>query len=203
MPPVSHQIRRAQKGDGAAAVAALADAFHDDPVMTWLLGTRVRREPKLRMMFGGAIGGELAKPDHLVDVGGDGMGVALWHEVDDWKSPDRPLRQVLPAAFRIFGWRLPMAMRVRPAMESVHPEAPHRYLAFIGVHRSKQGTGLGERQYHRDDGQFVEYAVQVETERVDDRAERVARRVAPQQAAAVKPARLGRGHVKLAVFIEH
>jgi len=34
-------------------------------------------------------------------------------------------------------------MRVSPAMASVHPEEPHRYLHFIGVHQDHQGSGLG------------------------------------------------------------
>lgn len=124
-------------------MAALADAFLDDPAMTWIIGPKVDRTPRLRALFANSLRSELAKPHHIVDVAADAQAVALWHDVDDWKTPNRQVLKMVPRAFDAFRWRLPQALRVLSAMESVHPEAPHRYLGFIGVHRSHQGTGLG------------------------------------------------------------
>jgi len=98
------------------------------------------------MLFQGSLRGELAKSEHIVDVAGDGQTVratALWHDVDDWDSPTPPMRQLLPRLWQLFGTRTLRAMRISPAMTSVHPEEPHRYLHFIGVHKEAQGSGLG------------------------------------------------------------
>ena len=51
--------------------------------------------------------------------------------------------------------------------------------------------------------QVVEDPVQVEAERVHDRPERMARRIAPEQLATRQPARFRRGDIKLAVLISH
>lgn len=137
-------VRRAVPADLKPGAAALASAFSTDPILRWLIASKV--DERLTMLFQGSLGGEFAKPAHIVDVAGDGETVratALWHEVDDWKSPTPPVRQLLPRLFKLFGARSLRAMRISPAMDSVHPEEPHRYLHFIGVHKDAQGSGLG------------------------------------------------------------
>lgn len=140
-PPI---VRRAVPADLKLGSSALASAFSTDPILRWLIGSKV--DERMAMLFQGSLGGELAKPSHIVDVAGDGETVqatALWHEVDDWNSPTPPMRQLLPRLHQLFGRRMLRAMRISPAMASVHPEEPHRYLHFIGVHKDAQGTGLG------------------------------------------------------------
>lgn len=140
-PPI---VRRAVAADLEPGVAALASAFSTDPILLWLIATKI--DERLTMLFTGSLGGEFAKPAHIVDVAGDGEAVqatALWHDVDDWKSPTPPIRQLLPRLYQLFGRRTLRAMRISPAMDSVHPEEPHRYLHFIGVHQEHQGKGLG------------------------------------------------------------
>lgn len=128
----------ADLGPGAAA---LASAFANDPIFNWLVPTDV--ESRLTMLFKGRLGAELAKPHHIVDVDDDARAVALWHDVDDWKSPTPPLRHLLPGMYRLFGMRTLRAMRISPAMDAAHPAEPHRYLHFIGVHDDYRGTGRG------------------------------------------------------------
>lgn len=140
MVPPPH-VRRATAGDLKQGAASLTSAFAGDPIFNWLVPKDV--EARLAVIFKGSLGGELAKSHHIVDVAEDAKAVALWHDVDDWKSPTPPMRQLLPRLFQLFGSRTLRAMRVSPAMEAVHPEEPHRYLHFIGVHREHKGTGLG------------------------------------------------------------
>lgn len=143
MAPSTSPVRRAQATDLDEGVSALAGAFEHDPIFNWLLPDRGDVRLRLETLFRGTLGAELAKPGHIVDVAGDGKGVALWHDVDEWQSPTPPMRQLLPRLWSLFGFRMLRAMRVSPAMASVHPAEPHRYLHFIGVHPDHKGTGLG------------------------------------------------------------
>ena len=59
----------------------------------------------------------------------------------------------------------------------------------------QQCAGFCQGQDQRHDGQFVEHPVQIKSQAVDDWPKRVPRRIAPQQAAAIKPARARRGDV--------
>jgi ribosomal protein S18 acetylase RimI-like enzyme len=121
----------------------LAGAFASDPVMRWLIGSRADTRARLRILFENSLAREVAKPTHIVDVEDSGRAVALWHEVDDWKSPDAPVLRVLRSVFRIFRWRLPQAVRLISMIEAAHPEEPHRHLGFIGVDPAHQGSGFG------------------------------------------------------------
>lgn len=136
-------VRRATSSDAAAGAATLAGAFATDPVMNWLIGPKADVESRLRLLFDRSLGAELAKPSHVVDIAASGRGVALWREMDGVSEAKSNLRRRLSTAYRVFGWRLPQALRVLSMIEAAHPTTPHRYLAFIGVDPSAQGTGLG------------------------------------------------------------
>lgn len=141
VPASRPDVRRATAADLEISAASLTSAFSGDPIFNWLVPKDV--EQRLSMIFTGSLTSELAKPDHIVDVADDGAGVALWHDVDDWQTPTPPMRELLPRLFKLFGTRSLRAMRISPAMASVHPAEPHRYLHFIGVHRDQKGQGLG------------------------------------------------------------
>jgi GNAT superfamily N-acetyltransferase len=137
------RVRRATFDDRRVATAALASAFAEDPILSWLIGERDDVEARLHHIFGHFLGTELAKELHAVDIVDGGGGVAIWHEVDDWKTPNRQLPRMLPSAIRTFGRRIPRALRTLAMVEKAHPSAPHVYLAFLGVSRDRQGRGLG------------------------------------------------------------
>ena len=137
------EIRRAGATDTGAATSVLASAFAEDPMFAWLIGARTDTERRLPHMFGHFLAAELAKEHHAVDVVEGGGGVAIWHGVDDWKTPIRELARMAPAALRTFGRRLPRALRTLSMVEKAHPEEPHLYLAVLGVSPDRQGQGLG------------------------------------------------------------
>jgi GNAT superfamily N-acetyltransferase len=140
---VVHTARRATGADHDKSSEVLANAFASDPVMSWLIGQRPDIEDRLQHHYYHELGRELTKPEPLVDVVEGRQAVALWHEVDDWKTPLTGLVRAAPAAIRTFQWHVPRALRLLTMLEKAHPKAPHRHLAYIGVHRDHQGTGLG------------------------------------------------------------
>jgi len=111
--------------------------------MSWLVGPDRDAAPRLRRLFGHSLGVELRRDDHLVDVVDAGQAVAVWSEVDEWKTPTLGVVKMIPTAIRTFGRHLPRALRTLAGIERVHPEEPHRYLDFIGVHPDHQGKGFG------------------------------------------------------------
>ena len=136
-------VRRAVPHDRSDATEVLARAFATDPVMSWLVGPERDTAARLHHLFGHSLGVELERDDHLVDVVDSGQAVALWSEVDEWKTPNIDVVKMVPTAIRTFGRYLPRALRTLTGIERVHPEEPHRYLDFIGVHPDHQGMGFG------------------------------------------------------------
>lgn len=136
-------MRRARSSEQAQATKALAHAFGNDPVMSWMIGPDRDTTSRLSHLFGHTLGVELARTDHLVDITDTGGAVALWRDVDEWKTPTSGIVKMVPSAIKTFGRRLPRALQTMSMIERVHPDEPHRYLAFIGVHPNQQGQGLG------------------------------------------------------------
>lgn len=125
------------------SAGVLASAFSDDPIFEFILGDRGDIEVRIANLFRDAAETELRKSSHLVETVDSGNAVALWHEVDDWKTPPMALIRSLPAVMRAFGTSLPRALQVLTSAEKVHPSEPHRHLAYIGTHKDHTGKGRG------------------------------------------------------------
>jgi GNAT superfamily N-acetyltransferase len=127
--------------------AALAEAFGDDPVMSWLLPDARRRPEALRRFFGVETR-HVALP-HACSVAADGpdgaLGAALVLPPGHWRMPIRAQAAHAPAFARVFGRRLPHALALLGAIERRHPRRPHHYLAYVGVVPAAQGLGVGTR----------------------------------------------------------
>jgi GNAT superfamily N-acetyltransferase len=129
--------------DVEAAAAVLANAFAMDPVFRYILGENRDIEQHSKHLFAENIKAELRKPTHLVQRTNDGNAVAIWHDIDSWKTPPAELLRSLPSTVRAFGRSLPRALRVLLSAEKLHPSEPHRHLAYIGTHRDYKGKGHG------------------------------------------------------------
>lgn len=136
-------VQRAESADHLPATDSLAQAFGNDPAMSWMVGAGSDTAKRLSHLFGHMLATELAHGEHLVDVTDGARSVALWHDVDQWKTSPSATVKMVPAAIRTFGRRLPVALRALSMIEKVHPDEPHRHLAFIGVNPAHQGQGLG------------------------------------------------------------
>lgn len=128
------------------ASRALAAAFCDDPVLSWLIPGERRRLPALERFF--AIEGRDIVLGHgrsvALEASGGGLtGVALVLPGDRWRTPVKVQARQGPRYLQIFGRRLPVALGVLTRMEHRHPREPHVYLPYIGVIPASQGEGIG------------------------------------------------------------
>lgn len=147
-------VRRAGRPDRAALNGALAAAFLDDPVFTWLMPQRDDRRGRLPATFD-AFTAAFARHDetHLVPSAGSAAGSAAGGAagVAMWAPPG--VEPVHPDDEDRFGAELVAVAgdhleRFTVCMErfgEVHPEEPAWYLQFLGVDPLHQGQGFGSR----------------------------------------------------------
>jgi GNAT superfamily N-acetyltransferase len=126
---------------------ALAAAFYDDPVFSWLIPAERRRLRALERYF--AIEARDIVLGHGRSVacrtpGGRLAGVALVLPGEEWRTPVKVQATLSPRYAQVFGRRLPVALAVLTRMESRHMREPHVYLPYIGVIPACQGRGMGE-----------------------------------------------------------
>jgi GNAT superfamily N-acetyltransferase len=138
-------VRCAHRSDVPALARVLGRAFHADPVMTWMQPDAGRRTAALPGFFAA-----LARHHFLtgacadVAVADSGIGAAaLWDPPGGWHHSPREQFAMLPAAIRAFRGHLAAGRALTEAMQAVHPEEPHWYLAIIGSDTSVRGSGYG------------------------------------------------------------
>ena len=135
-----------RRADVRALARTLGRAFHDDPVMTWMLpdvAARARGLPRMfatltRHHFLGGGGMEVAR-------GSDTIGAAaLWDPPGGWKQSRLEGLIMTPGFIWAFGPRASVGQEVAETMKRLHPEEPHWYLAVIGSDPSVRGKGFGQ-----------------------------------------------------------
>jgi len=134
--------RAATWADAEALSATLARAFHDDPLMCFLLqdaATRPAKMPRLfRLLF------KLGLPYGACDVTDGYEAAAMWRPPNQWEIPWWQYVVNGGEFLGIFGWA--GARQVTATMDVVeknHPHEPHWYLQAIGTDTQKQGKGYG------------------------------------------------------------
>ncbi len=129
--------------DRDRAVAALAQAFYDDPVFSWFLRGDARRLGQIERLFG-LWGRRIWFDQGLSYSTGSVAGAALWMAPDRWHLSMRQQLPLLAPMLRDAGPRgFGRVMRMLNKMESQHPSQSHYYLPIIGVAPAWQGKGLG------------------------------------------------------------
>ena len=138
-------VRPARRSDVPALARALGRAFYDDPVMTWLQPDAGRRSAALAGFFGAMTRYHfLAGGGAEVATSESGMGAAaLWDPPGRWHHSSREQVAMLPAVIRAFRGHLGAGRALTEAMQAVHPEEPHWYLAIIGSDPTVRGSGCG------------------------------------------------------------
>ncbi|HEY2537187.1 MAG TPA: GNAT family N-acetyltransferase [Solirubrobacteraceae bacterium] len=139
----SPSARIAQASESGPLAKALAAAFFDDPVFSWLIGKGASRRARLEQYF--AI--QLA---HSFENGcvwtSDGLqGAALCMPPGQWHLPPKLLLAHGGRFTNVFRGRLPRAIGLLAAVERRHLRGAHYYFANIGVAPEAQGRGLGSR----------------------------------------------------------
>jgi ribosomal protein S18 acetylase RimI-like enzyme len=143
--PTSIDIRPAQKGDVRDISRLLAEAFYDDPVMSWMLPDDRTRLKALTRAFAGLTrhhflsraGSEVGSRDGTVGA------ATLWDPPGRRKGSRLEELLMMPTMLWAFRSRVPASVAVMELMEKHHPEDPHWYLMVIGSDPSVRGAGFG------------------------------------------------------------
>jgi GNAT superfamily N-acetyltransferase len=136
------QVRPATPDDHEGAAEALALAFEHDPAWGHLLPDDSTRAERLLLYFTTEIESQVPGRRRLW-VTEDGAGAAVWADPGNWRIPiHSTLAEAVPMT-RVFGRRLPLALRALLRIEGHHPKPHHHYLQYLGVEPRRQGRGLG------------------------------------------------------------
>jgi GNAT superfamily N-acetyltransferase len=143
-------VRPCRKADVGELSVVLARAFHDDPVMMWMLPKVVSRARALPRMFATMTRHHFLSGDGAEVANRDGAigGATLWDAPGRWKTPQREEWLMKPAFVAAFRSRTPAAQKVADVMKENHPEEPHWYLMIIGTDPSVRGKGFGQALMH-------------------------------------------------------
>lgn len=139
-------IRRARSADVDAAVAALAEAFAEDPLMGCFFaehpggvrgGTAAFFSILLRVRL------ELEMPAYVLQQGDEILGAVMGYDTSRpaWPASLTDEWGRLESATPRFSGRLAAYEQICDAHE---PDEAHHYLGVIGVHPSLQGVGAGK-----------------------------------------------------------
>lgn len=136
---------RRDQVDGSAA--DLADAFVDDPIITWFMRADAKRDAA-RLRFFRVLLAEAVIPDGVIERPEAGGAAAVW--IPSEKLTGQPLHRelrALPMLLNATGLaRFSRLLSLREAMDKHHPtEKAHDYLWFLGVRPDCQGAGVGSR----------------------------------------------------------
>ncbi|MFB4422018.1 GNAT family N-acetyltransferase [Streptomyces sp. QL37] len=135
------RVRRADQRDRDQVVRILEEAFHHDPVSSWVFPDEEHR----RAVHGRFLGvfADITLEEGRVDLLEDGTAAALWLSVpagepeEDDETPALMRETADPDNER--------AELVGRLTGAVHPhDRAHEYLLMIGVSPERQGEGIGE-----------------------------------------------------------
>ncbi len=163
------EVRTAAADEVPKVAAALADAFVNDPVFTFLRPGRLRQEVRLRAML--AVEIEL----YVLPNGGtvwttsgyDGAVAEL--PPGAWEMPKSATGKETLKWMWAYRTRLPRAIRVQRAMAKRHLREPHFYVRTVGVRTALQGQGVGsmlmQRTLERADSAGLPTYIEASSER--------------------------------------
>ncbi len=138
-------VRPFARADLRRAVATLARAFADDPVMRWIFPDDRMRHLRLPRFFAVTLRGTSLRHEgtEVAVSGASVLGCAIWVPPGAW----RPSGWQQLASLAQFTWalrsRLGVATDTYAKLIEAHPHQPHWYLSGIGTDPSVQGTGVG------------------------------------------------------------
>lgn len=135
-------IRLAAPNDVEAMSGALARAFADDPVMTWMFPSEDFRSKRLPKMFRAMLV-HICLPRGEVYTTSEVSGAAMWVPPGTWPFGRLEQLRLLPSTMGGLGRRMITAARFELMLESKHPREPHWYLSVLGTDPAHQGRGVG------------------------------------------------------------
>jgi GNAT superfamily N-acetyltransferase len=136
------KVERASRKDLPELRDALARAFHDDPVLGWLMPDEGRRPRRLRKFFELELR-HMGFARGTVWTTADRTGACVVMPPGAWQLPPLVTLAQGPGYMRAFGRRLPRATVLQALMELRHPRTPHHYVLIVGVEPELHGRGIG------------------------------------------------------------
>src|SRR5215210_1835371 len=122
---------------------ALAHAFEDDPVMSWVYPRDDERFDRLERAFGLYLR-EIWLPNDECYATETLFGAALWMPPGKWHVSLLDQIRLLPSMISVNGRNFPRLATVLRLIEAKHPkDRPHYYLAVLGIEPELQGRGFG------------------------------------------------------------
>jgi ribosomal protein S18 acetylase RimI-like enzyme len=135
-----HLVRRSTYADLAPMADVLAAAFHDDPVVSWLVPDAGRRHADLPAMMRVFAARFQSHDENCVTE--TATGAALWLPPGATFTAEEDAR--FETAFvAAAGQDIDRVGELTAVMEAAHPTDPHHYLMLLGVMPDHQGTGIG------------------------------------------------------------
>ncbi|MBV9412287.1 MAG: GNAT family N-acetyltransferase [Acidimicrobiia bacterium] len=137
-------IKKATDADVPRLAESLAAAFHDDPVISWMIpddDKRLRLGP-----FGFATWlQKIYMPKAEVYTDEARAVGALWAPPGKWRMSVGLQARLAPRMLKLFGVRrMPTILKGLATLDKAHPdEQPHYYLGILGTDPAHQGKGLG------------------------------------------------------------
>jgi len=133
------------------ALSVLCEAFHDYPVMRFVLGTTPDYERRLRTLIGFFVTARILREDLILGLAGDDGDLAAVALVTLPAQRDPP--EELAIRREVVWKELGSAERVRyeafgAAAHQFEVEAPHHHLNMIGVRPSRAGRGHASPLLH-------------------------------------------------------
>lgn len=134
--------RAATWADAEPLSQTLARAFHDDPLICFILTDPATRQAKMPRLF--KLLFKLGLPHGACDVTTGYEAAALWRPPNRWNIPVWQYLTNGVEFLSLFG--VSGAARVAGLMDFIerhHPREPHYYLQAIGTDPVRQGMGYG------------------------------------------------------------
>jgi GNAT superfamily N-acetyltransferase len=138
-------VRLATSADLDSISIALARAFADDPIFSYLFEGMSNVERRAARFFRELAPIQLAHNTLYVPEG-DVVGASLWDPPGQWRMPVSTQLKMAPSLlFKVFGARSFSHLRDYARVEKVHAQQtePHYYLAVLGTEPDQQGKGIG------------------------------------------------------------
>jgi GNAT superfamily N-acetyltransferase len=135
-------VRKASDAEVPLLARALARAFHDDPVFTWVLRGDAGRSTMLERGFELFLRRVWMEHEQTYTTPSI-AGAAVWEPPGQWQLSAGRQLLLMPAMLGVFRRRLPGVISALVKLEARHPRELHYYLPFIGVDPEWQGRGLG------------------------------------------------------------
>ncbi|KOG81822.1 MULTISPECIES: GNAT family N-acetyltransferase [Streptomyces] len=134
------RIERAERHDRERVVAVMEEAFHHDPVSSWVFPDEAHRRAVHGRFLGVFV--DVALAEGRIDIAEDGAAVALWLPVPAGAPEEEdPTPALMRRTADPDNERCELVGRLTGA---AHPhDRAHSYLLMIGVTPDRQGEGIG------------------------------------------------------------